>query len=396
MGSSTSYPGLQLNRVLLYSVLYDEYNDSLSALQGAFSKKGACMTSTMLAAMFYGPMDVRMEHRPVPQAGPGEVLLQVAVATTCGTDVKTYRRGHPLLFHQTPAGFGHEVAGLVADVGSGVTQCHVGDAVVVANSAPCQSCFYCRRGRLSLCENLQFLNGAYAEYLLVPERIVRQNLYQLPPGTSFAAAALTEPLACALHGVDASEIRQDYTVVILGSGPLGLLLAAISKLHASRVIITGHGTQRLALAHHLAVDEVIDVGAMSSQEQYIAVRNATEAQRGADVVIEAVGTPETWTLATRLARPGGLVNFFGGCPSGTAVTLETRPLHYSELTIKGVFHHTPAYFAQALELITSHQIDVEALITAYMPLESTLDVFDLLLHKQGVKYALIPPAFQKE
>jgi len=240
---------------------------------------------------------------------------------------------------------------------------------------------------------LQFLNGAYAEYLLVPERIVRQNLYQIPPGTSFAAAALTEPLACALHGVDASEIRQDYTVVILGSGPLGLLLAAISKLRASRVIITGHGTQRLALAHHLAVDEVIDVGAMSSQEQYIAVRNATEAQRGADVVIEAVGTPETWTLATRLARPGGLVNFFGGCPSGTVVTLETQPLHYSELTIKGVFHHTPAYFAQALELITSHQIDVEALITAYMPLESTLDVFDLLLHKQGVKYALIPPAF---
>src|SRR5216683_1350017 len=139
MGSSTSYPGLQLNRVLLYSVLYDEYNDSLSALQGAFSKKGACMTSTMLAAMFYGPMDVRMEHRPVPQAGPGEVLLQVAAATTCGTDVKTYRRGHPLLFHQTPAGFGHEVAGLVADVGSGVTQCQVGDAVVVAKSVPASS-----------------------------------------------------------------------------------------------------------------------------------------------------------------------------------------------------------------------------------------------------------------
>src|SRR5712692_1893561 len=352
------------------------------------------MTHTMLAAMFYGPMDVRLEQRPIPQPAAGEVLLQVAAATTCGTDVKTYQRGHPLLFRQTPAGFGHEVAGYVAAIGAGVTQCIEGDAVVVANSAPCQQCFYCRRGRFSLCEDLYLLNGAYAEYLLVPERIVRQNLYRLAPHTSLIAAALTEPLACALHGVDASEIVQGDTVVILGSGALGLLLAAISKLHASRVIITGHGTQRLALAQHLAVDEVIDVGAMSSQEQYIAVRNATEAQRGADVVIEAVGTPETWTLATRLARPGGLVNFFGGCPSGTAVTLETRPLHYSELTLKGVFHHTPTYFAQALELIQGQQIDVEALVTARLPLTSTLEALELLLRKQGVKYALIPPAFQ--
>jgi L-iditol 2-dehydrogenase len=145
----------------------------------------------------------------------------------------------------------------------------------------------------------------------------------------------------------------------------------------------------------IGADAAIDVSAMSSEEQRLAIRNATGAQRGADIVIEAVGTPETWTLATTLVRPGGLVNFFGGCPAGTQVTLETRPLHYSELTIKGVFHHTPAYFAQALELITSHQIDVEALITAYMPLESTLNAFELLLRKQGVKYALIPPAFKQ-
>ncbi len=353
------------------------------------------MTRTMLAAMFYAPMDVRVEQRPVPQPGPGEVLLQVAATTTCGTDVKTYRRGHPLLFRQTPAGFGHEVAGLVAGVGAGVTQCHEGDAIVVANSAPCQRCFYCQRGRLSLCEDLHFLNGAFAEYLLIPERIVRQNLYRIPAGTSFAATALTEPLACALHAIDASEIRQGDTVVILGSGPLGLLLAAAAKLRAARVIISGHGEQRLALAHHFGADAVIDVSAMSPEEQRWAIRNATEAQRGADIVIEAVGTPETWTLATTLVRPGGLVNFFGGCPAGTQVSLETRLLHYSELTIKGVFHHTPAYFAQALELITSHQIDVEALITAYMPLESILDAFELLLRKQGVKYALIPPAFQQ-
>ncbi len=347
---------------------------------------------TMLAAMFYGPLDVRLEQRPIPQPGQGEVLLQVAVATTCGTDVKTYRRGHPLLFRDTPAGFGHEVSGVVALTGEEVVQCREGDAVVVGNSAPCQQCFYCKRGRYSLCEDLLFLNGAYAEYLLVPERIVRQNLYKLA-GASYVAAALTEPLACALHGIDASEIRQDDTVVILGSGPLGLLLAAVAKLRGTRVIVTGRGTPRLSLAHHFGADVVIDVSGMPLQEQAEAVRKETG--RGADIVIEAIGMPETWTLATTVARPGGLVNFFGGCPSGTQVTLETRPLHYGELTIKGVFHHTPAYFAQALELIAGHQIDVEALVTACVPLASTLEVLNLLVQKQGVKYALIPPAFEK-
>src|SRR5205085_6928495 len=185
------------------------------------------------------------------------------------------------------------------------------------------------------------------------------------------------------------------TIAILGSGPLGLLLAASAKLQGAYVIITGHGEQRLALARHFGADVVIDVSAMALQEQCEAVRKETDDSRGADVVIEAVGTPETWALATSMARPGGLVNFFGGCAAGTQVSLETRPLHYSELTLKGVFHHTPAYFAQALDLINGHCIDVEALITASVPLASTLEVFDRLLHKQGVKYALIPPAFQQ-
>lgn len=351
---------------------------------------------TMLAAMFYGPMDIRLEQQPVPEPHAGEVLVQVAAATTCGTDLKTYQRGHPLLFRHTPAGFGHEVAGIIAAIGRGVTTFHAGDAVVVANSAPCLACFYCRRQQYSLCENQLFLNGAYAEYLLVPERIVRQNLYTLPPTTSFIAAALTEPLACALHGIDASAIHASDTVVILGSGPLGLLLAATAKLHHARVIVTGRSTQRLAVARQYGADIVIDVQNMSLQEQCEAVKQETEGRRGADVVIEAIGVPETWELAVAMTRPGGLVNFFGGCASGTQVTLDTRSLHYSEITTRGVFHHTPAYFAQALELITGQYIDVEALITALYPLSATLDVLHLLLQKQGIKYALIPPAFASE
>jgi L-iditol 2-dehydrogenase len=349
----------------------------------------------MHAAMFYAPLDIRLEQRPIPRPGAGEVLLKVATATTCGTDVKTYLRGHPLLFRNTPAGFGHEVAGIVAAIGTGVTQCAEGDAIVIANSAPCQRCIYCRRGRFSLCEDLLLLNGAYAEYLLVPERIVRQNLYHLAPGTSFIAAALTEPLACALHGVDASEIAPGDTVIILGSGPLGLLLTAITRLRGARTIISGHGAERLALARRLGANVVLDVSQLSPQDQREALIQETEARQGAEVVIEAVGIPETWELATTLVQPGGLVNFFGGCLSGSRVSLETRPIHYSELTLKGVFHHTPAYFAQALELIQGHHIDVEALITARFPLASVLEVMELLVRKQGIKYALIPPAFQQ-
>ncbi|WP_220191990.1 zinc-dependent alcohol dehydrogenase [Ktedonospora formicarum] len=343
--------------------------------------------------MFYGPGDLRMEEQPRPKPGPGEVLVQVAAATTCGTDVKTFRRGHPLLFRQVPAGFGHEVSGVVAEIGAGITTVREGDAVAIANSAPCYQCFYCRRGRYSLCEDLLLLNGAYAEYILVPERIVQHNLHRLAPSTSFIAAALAEPLACALHGVEASEIQAGNTVVILGSGPLGLLLTAAAALRGARVILTGRGEERLNLGRHFGATLVLDVTQMTPLEQYEAIRQQTEEQRGADVAIEAIGTPETWQLAAQLTRPGGLVNLFGGCASGTQVQFETRPIHYSELTIKGVFHHTPTYYAQALHLITERKIDVEALISQRLPLASALDAINLLTQKKGVKYALLPPAY---
>src|SRR5205085_7607868 len=194
---------------------------------------------------------------------------------------------HPLLFRQTPADFGHEVAGLVAATVAGVTEFRGGDAIVTANSAPYQRCFYCRRGRQSLCEDLLLLNGAYAEYLLVPERIVQQNLHRLAPSTSFIAAALAEPLACALHAIDACHVRPGDTLAILGCGPLGLLLIALARLRGARVIATGRGEERLRLAHYYGAEAVIDVGSFSYDEQREAVLQQTEAGRGADVVIEA-------------------------------------------------------------------------------------------------------------
>lgn len=348
----------------------------------------------MLTAQFYGPMDIRMEQRPVPRPASGEVVVQIAAATTCGTDLKSYRRGHAVLFPRTPAPFGHEMAGIVSKVGKGVTDFSEGDAVVIANSAPCLRCFYCGKKQYSLCEDLLFLNGAFAEYVLVPERIVRLNLYKLAPTTSPLAAALTEPLACALHGIDACQLEAGQSVAVLGCGPLGLLLIALAHLRGVRVIATGHGEERLNLARQYGAHIALDVSSMSFDEQRETILAQSGVQRGVDVAIEAVGMPETWRLAASVTRRGGLVNFFGGCASGTQVSLDTFPLHYGELRTMGVFHHTPLYFAQALELIENHRIDVEALITARLPLSQLLHTFDLLLHRQGIKYALIPPAFE--
>jgi L-iditol 2-dehydrogenase len=350
---------------------------------------------TMLAAQFYGPMDIRMEQCPIPHPGPGEVVVQIAAATTCGTDLKSYRRGHPVLFPRLPSPFGHEMAGIISEVGKDVTRFSEGDAVAIANSAPCMQCYFCRKKRYSLCEDLLFLNGAYSEYALVPERIVRLNLYKLTTSTSLIAAALAEPLACALHGIDACRLEADQAVAILGCGPLGLLLIALAKRQGVRVIATGRGEERLRLARRYGAHITLDVAGMSIDEQREAIRAETEGHRGVDVAIEAVGTPETWQLAANVTQSGGLVNFFGGCAPGTKVGLDTFPLHYGELRTTGVFHHTPAYFAQALELIESGQIDVEALITARLPLTELLQAFDLLLNRQGIKYALIPPAFEQ-
>lgn len=349
----------------------------------------------MMTAQFYGPMDIRMEHHSVPRPGMGQVVVQIAAATTCGTDLKSYKRGHPVLFPHTPAPFGHEMAGIVSELGKGVTRFSEGDAVVIANSAPCMRCFYCDKKQYSLCEDPLFLNGAFAEYVLVPERIVRLNLYKLASTIPPIAAALTEPLACALHGIDACQLEEGQSVAVLGCGPLGLLLIALANLRGVRVIASGHEEERLSLARHYGAHVTLNVSGMSFEEQREAMLAQTEGQRGVDVAIEAVGTPETWQLAASVTRRGGLVNFFGGCASGTRVSLDTFPLHYGELRTMGVFHHTPTYFAQALELIENNRIDVQALITARLPLSQLLRAFDLLLHRQGIKYALIPPAFEQ-
>ena len=214
---------------------------------------------TMVGAVLVGAERIEIREVPIQRPGRGEFLLSVEAATTCGTDVKVFRRGgHPRML-QVPTLFGHEMAGRVAVLGPGVEAFDVGDAVVVANSAPCLECGPCRVGRENLCEDLHYLNGAFAEFVLVPARFVERNTYLIPEGLAFEKAALTEPLGCVLHGIDACDLARygggettDTTgpveIVVFGGGPIGLLFVAALAMHGHRVILADPNRRRLEMA----------------------------------------------------------------------------------------------------------------------------------------------------
>lgn len=308
----------------------------------------------MMAAVLYGREDVRAERVGVPPVAPGEVRVRVGAALTCGTDLKVFRRGYHARMIVPPAVFGHEFAGTVDAVGERAGEWRVGDRVVAANSAPCDACFLCERGRPELCEDLLFLNGAYAEYVTVPARIVRRNLLRVPEPLSFAEAALVEPLACAVHAVEETGILAGESVAVVGAGPLGLMLVRLARQRGARVFAIGRRVERLALAEELGAEAALDMESGADPVGWL--RERVSGGRGADRVIEAVGRTEAWELAIRLARPGGVVNLFGGCPSGSTITLDTGRIHYEALTLLGTFHHTPDTIRQALAHLAAGEV----------------------------------------
>jgi L-iditol 2-dehydrogenase len=294
------------------------------------------------AARLYAPGDLRIEEVPKPEAGPGDVLVQIEVALTDGTDVKTFQRGHPLLLRESPAPFGHEFCGLVD-----------GRRVVAANSAPCGECDGCARGEQ--CRELVFLSGAYADWLVVPERIAAVNLYDVPPNVAPEVAAMIEPLACCLRGVERAGIQAGDSVAILGAGPIGLMLSACVADAGGWPVIVGGREERRAL-----VDEF---GAEPGDG------------RGADVVIEAAGSEQAWFDAEELVRPGGTVVMFGGLPREARPPIDAFRLHYEELTIRGSFHHTPATVRAALAFLSSGAYPWERLVTHRVSLAELPSLF---------------------
>lgn len=328
----------------------------------------------MKAAVLYGKEDVRIEEVAPPPLEPGEVRIQIEAALTCGTDLKVYKRGYHAKMIVPPAVFGHELAGRICEVssdaggqgGAAADRWKVGDRVVVANSAPCGGCFYCREGQENLCDDLLFLNGAYAETIAAPARLVRKNMLRLKPETSFTDAALVEPLACVVQGSEDTQWEAGQRVLVLGAGPIGLMFAVLARHSGCEVTVSGRGQKRLEAARRLGAQHVIDAGAAGA---------SWTSERGFDAVIEAVGKPETWEAAVGLVRKGGTVNFFGGCPSGTSVSLDTSLIHYSNLKLLASFHHTPATIRRALELIEAQVIRSSDFIDGECPLSMLPELF---------------------
>ena len=343
----------------------------------------------MKAVLFYGPQNIKYEETRIKPLEKGEILVKIKAALTCGTDVKTFRRGHPVLIKQIPSGFGHEFSGIVEKVAEDVTNVKPGDRVVCANSAPCGHCFYCKREEYNLCENLDLLNGAYAEYIVVPSRIVQKNTIILPDNLPFEKAAFSEPLANVVHGVERTGIKPGDTVGVIGIGPIGLMFARLAKLKGAKVIAAGRNPIKLRLAEEFShADEIIDLKKYPNPEKII--REFTEEKKGLDVAVECVGLPEMWERVFSCVRPGGTVHFFGGCKSGSTVTFDTTRMHYGDIKLMSVFHHTPKYFRQALDLIASGDVEVEKLITAELPLEKVEYAMEQHIAGNAIKFLIRP------
>jgi L-iditol 2-dehydrogenase len=324
----------------------------------------------MKAAVLHGKETIRIEEITPASLQSGEVRIAIEAALTCGTDLKVYKRGHHARMIVPPALFGHELSGAISEVGPDVRGWKCGDRVVVANSAPCGDCFYCRQQKENLCDDLLFLNGAYAESIVVPSRLVQKNLLRLCAGTAFVDAALTEPLACVVLGLEECRPAEGQEALVIGSGPIGLMFLRLLKRSGCSVTMAGRGEARMKAAHSLGADHLIDVTDPGALMAFHKKRN-----RGFDIVVEAVGHPETWESAVVLARKGGVVNFFGGCPAGTFVRLDTGLIHYSSLTLLASFHHTPRSIRRALELIESGEVQASDFVNGDCPLTKLPDLF---------------------
>jgi L-iditol 2-dehydrogenase len=290
---------------------------------------------------------------------------------------------------QPPVRFGHEMAGTVAQVGAGVTDFRIGDRVVALNSAPCGECFFCRRGQENLCDDLLFNNGAYAEYIRIPARIVEKNTLHVPADVALEHAAMTEPLACVVHGMDETGARAGDQIVVIGAGPIGLMFIHLAALMNINVIAVVKRNEQVELARAFGAKQVVQTS--TGKDVIAAVRAVTPQGRGTDVVIEAVAVPETWQWAVEMVRKGGVVNFFGGCAAGTKVEFDTNRLHYNDLMLRASFHHRPAVCRRAFEWISSGRFAAEKFITGRAPLTEIVPVLERLMDRGGdIKTAILP------
>ena len=340
----------------------------------------------MRVMMFLGPGQLELRRVPIPQPRPDEILLRVRAATTCGTDLKTYLRGHPKVHPPIP--FGHECAGDIVAVGSDVTQFKPGMRVVRHNTAACLNCYYCKQGQHNLCGDLLHSFGTYADYLTVPGRIVRLNTFEIPPNLSYAEAAILEPLMCVVHGQRLLQIQPGEHVAIIGAGgPIGLMHVQMSlRCGAAQVMAVDLNDERLTVASELGATVTVN----SKQNDPVATIHELTGGRGADVVIETAGAQEAWLTAFQSVRKGGRVQWFGGLKPGTSIDLDCGRIHYGEITSYGAYHGTPLDALRALDLLASEVIDAKPLISGELPLEKAEEALLMMKAGKAIKVAINP------
>jgi L-iditol 2-dehydrogenase len=335
------------------------------------------------------PGEIELCELPLSAPDPDGVVVRIEAALTCGTDLKMFLRGHPKFPMPTP--FGHEFAGQLAAVGSHVRGFREGDAVMAAPTAPCGTCYHCARREENLCGQVMdtMVLGAYAEYIKLPASIVKTNLYHKPRLLPYTEAALLEPLACVLHGLSRARVLPDDTVVLLGAGAIALLHTMILRGRGvPRVVVVARSAKRAECARDLgAVGLVVD-DARAALEPILELTDG----RGADVVVECTGQVDVWEVAPALARRGGQVILFGGCPSGTVARFDTGRLHYDQIRVFSPFHFTPRDVRAAHEILSSGEFGGRALVAAEYPLEGLAEALSRHLRGDGAKFAIIPNA----
>src|SRR5579863_1361031 len=338
--------------------------------------------ATMLAAVYRGVNDVRLETVPIPKIGPREILLRVHSCGVCGTDLKKISSGS----HSAPRIFGHETSGVVAAVGAGVEDFKPGDRVVVFHHIPCGECYYCRHKTFAQCETYKKVGctagfepsgGGFAEYVRVMDWIVRAGTVRIPDGVSYEQACFVEPVNTCLKGIERLAIEQGETVLVIGQGPIGILLSALAKRTGASVITSDLYPQRLRIATELLLGTTIEASRADVAEQ---VRKATDG-RGADAAILAVGGNSLIRMAMDAVRPGGRVMLFAQTVHSEA-TIDPAAVCVDEKTLLGSYSASVALQDESVRFVMNQEMDLKRLITHRFSLDDSLDGLKLAANPQ--------------
>ena len=349
------------------------------------------MPDTMKAVVYHAPGDVRVEQVPVPDCGPGELLVRIDACAVCGSDLKSFKVGNPRI--RPPLTIGHEFTGLIERVGDGAEGYAAGERIVMATTVSCGECFYCRKGWRNICQNLAPMGFSYpggmAEYVAVPARaVVNGHVVKVPAGIAPEHAALAEPVSCAVNCMGNCGLTRGDTVVVVGAGPMGLLNLCVAKgSGAGKTILSEINPARLKFAEQFGPDVLVN----SAEQDLLDVVMRETDGLGADVAIVAAPAAAPQAAAIGLVRKRGTVCLFASLPKGASeITIDSRPLHYGEIRLVGTSDSTAEHVAKAVDLIATGGIPAAKIASHILPLEEVHQAFELMVRGEALRVVLKP------